>query len=135
MIEQIKERLTRAGVRFIRFQYCDNANMIRSKAVPLERIDHYAEKGVGLTKAAQAQPAMFDTVVANEAGLSPVGEIRLMPDWSSLQLLPYAPTHASVMCDMYDQDKPWEHCPRSFFEDHAGTSENSRPRDKSWAGV
>ena len=116
MLEQIKERLTRAGIRFIRFQYCDNANIIRSKAVPIERIEHFALKGVGLTKAAQAQPAMFDTVVTNTVGLSPVGEVRLMPDWSSLQLLPYSPKHASVMCSMQYQSSPWEYCPRQFLQ-------------------
>ncbi|MCL9780956.1 glutamine synthetase family protein [Vibrio sp. S4M6] len=115
MLEQIKEKLTRAGIQFVRFQYCDNANIVRAKAVPIDRLEHFSQYGVGLTKAAQAQPAMFDTVVANPVGLSPVGEVRLMPDWSSLQLLPYSTKHASVMCAMHDQGAMWEYCPRGFL--------------------
>jgi glutamine synthetase len=44
-----------------------------------------------------------------------VGEARLVPDWPTLTLLPWSPTHAQVMGDMRVDGAPWAHCPREFL--------------------
>ena len=66
--------------------------------------------------AQMALPVMYDSVVA-ETGLGPIGEVRLMPDWSTLTMLPYAPDQAQVISDMVisETGKVWEHCPRGFL--------------------
>jgi glutamine synthetase len=51
-----------------------------------------------------------------ESGLGPVGEVRLVPDWSTFTPLPYAPGHARVMGDMVRQGRPWAYCPRYFLK-------------------
>lgn len=78
-------------------------------------LSHYLEHGVGISAGQQGVPVMYDAVVP-ESGLGPVGEIRLVPDWSSLTALPYAPSHARVVGDMVQNDQPWALCPRSFLK-------------------
>ena len=42
---------------------------------------------------------MYNAVCV-EAGVGPVGEVRLMPDWDILRMLPYAKGHASVLANI-----------------------------------
>lgn len=106
--------LRSSGTRFVRVVWCDNANVIRAKAVHIGALEGYLEHGLGITPAQQAIPVMFDTVVAG-SGLGPVGEVRLMPDWDTLTALPYAPGQARVLGDMMLAGKPWALCPRDFL--------------------
>lgn len=81
-----KETLTsldRARVKFVRLIWCDNANVIRGKAIHRKRLESYLTHGVGITAAQQALPVMYDAVVQN-SGLGPIGEVRLIPDITTL---------------------------------------------------
>ena len=113
-IESVKS-LKSAGVKFLRVAFCDNANTIRAKAIHLGILEENLEYPVSITAAQQALPVMYDAVV-NQTGLGPVGEIWLVPDWSTLKILPYAPTHARVIADMVENQKPWSLCPRAFLK-------------------
>lgn len=112
MTEQLS-RLREQGVRFVRVVWCDNANVIRAKAVHLDVVEQ-GGGAVGISAAQQALPVMYDAVVP-DSGLGPVGEVQLVPDWTTLQVLPYLPGYAQVLGDMVVQDQPWEHCPRAFL--------------------
>ena len=58
---------------------------------------------------------MYD-VVSTAAGIGPVGELRMMPDWDTLRMLPYAKGHASVLANMYTAEgKPSDLCSRNFL--------------------
>src|SRR5262249_23148836 len=74
------------------------------------QLDH----GVGITAAQMAIPALAD-FVAPGAGVSAVGEARLMADWATLTSLPYAPGYARVFCDMMQGGRPWGCWPRTFL--------------------
>ncbi|MGK7929251.1 MAG: glutamine synthetase family protein [Spirulina sp.] len=115
MINPLLSSLEQAGVRFVRIMWCDNANLIRGKAVHCHRLPHYLTHGVGIARAQQAISVLRDAPVAG-AGLGPVGEVRLVPDWTTVTPLPYAPGHARVMADMVWDGKPWSYCPRSFLQ-------------------
>ncbi|MCP4119365.1 MAG: glutamine synthetase [Desulfobacteraceae bacterium] len=117
MVNAVKQTLKDAGVKFVRIIWCDNANIIRAKAVHVDYLDDCFDNGVGITFAQMALPVMYDSVVS-ETGLGPVGEVRLMPDWSTLTILPYAEGHAQVLSDMVisETGKVWEHCPRGFMK-------------------
>jgi len=117
MEEDLKQKLKDAGIRFVRILWCDNANIIRAKAAHVDYLEEYIDNGVGITMAQMALPVMYDAVVP-ETGLGPVGEVRLMPDWSTLTLLPYAPGQAQVLSDMVISatGMVWEHCPRGFLK-------------------
>ena len=113
--EQIVTACTAAGVRLVRFLYCDNGCTIRGKLVPVERLAERMRTGQGLTVAMQAMN-MLDQLQTVE-GMSAVGEIRLVPDPQSFVLLPYAPHSAAMMCDMITLERaPWGACPRSFLK-------------------
>ena len=101
------------AVHFVRVLWCDNANLIRAKAIHIDHGEGLRD-GVAITAAQQALPVMFDAV-APDSGLGPIGRARLIPDWSTLTTLPYAPGHAQVLADMRMGDTPWEHCPRDFL--------------------
>jgi glutamine synthetase len=116
MEASLKQKLKDAGIRFVRIIWCDNANIIRAKAVHIDYLDDCIDNGVGISLAQMALPVMYDSVIA-DTGLGPVGEVRLMPDWSTLTLLPFAKGHAQVMSDMIvpATNRGWDHCPRGFL--------------------
>jgi glutamine synthetase len=116
MNEAQKQSLKDAGIKFVRILWCDNANIIRAKAAHINYLESFIENGINITVAQQALPVMYDAV-APKTGLGPVGEVRLMPDWSTLTILPYAEGHAQVLSDMIvgATRKVWSHCPRGFL--------------------
>jgi glutamine synthetase len=116
MEEELKQSLKDAGIKFVRILWCDNANIIRAKAAHVDYLEEYIDNGVGITVAQMALPVMYDSVV-DDAGLGPVGEVRLMPDWSTLSILPFAEGHAQVLSDMVmsKTGEVWTHCPRGFL--------------------
>ncbi len=116
MQEEAQTLRTSDNLRFIRIVWCDNANIIRAKAVHRGAFDSACrEHGVGISEAQQAVPVMFDAP-SEGSGLGPVGEVRLVPDIDTLVMLPYAPGHARVMGDMMRDGKPWPFCPRGFLK-------------------
>ena len=115
MNHQLFSSLEKNKIRFVRILWCDNANIIRGKAVHRSRLSHYLSDGVGIAQAQQALPVMMDAIVAG-TGLGPVGEVRLVPDWTTITPLPYAAGHARVMANMIHEGLPWSFCPRSFLQ-------------------
>jgi glutamine synthetase len=115
MSREILKSLDDAGTRFVRILWCDNANIIRGKAVHRRTLSEYLKHGVGISAAQQAIPVMVDAP-APGSGLGPVGEVRLVPDWNTLTPLPYAPGHARVIGDMVKDGSPWSFCPRNFLK-------------------
>src|SRR2546422_8098592 len=112
------ERLDEAAIRWVRIAWGDHAGLIRAEAAHRRLLDDGLPEGVGITVAQQALPVMFDAV-APDSGLGPIGEARLIPDWSTLALLPWAPGHAQVMGDMMVDGAAWEHCPREYLRTQA----------------
>ncbi|MFN2139990.1 MAG: glutamine synthetase family protein [Candidatus Promineifilaceae bacterium] len=113
--EQVIAAAHNAGVRLIRFLYCDNGCVIRGKAAHIDNLAGRMASGIGLTVAMQAMN-MLDQLQAVE-GMGPVGEIRLVPDPGSFVVLPYAPNSAAMMCDMLTLERqPWGACQRTFLK-------------------
>jgi glutamine synthetase len=100
--------------------WVDTANVRRCKIVPRRRFTaNLWRHGVGVTRANHGSGVFHDGPV-NGQSLTPVGEVRLVPDLSSLVELPYARGHAAVCCDIAactasQPFEPWEHCARSFL--------------------
>jgi glutamine synthetase len=103
------------GVRLVRFLYCDNGGIVRAKAAHVERLSDRMRTGIGLTVAMQAMSSL-DQLQPVE-GMGPVGEIRLVPDPSTLRILPYAPHSAAMLADHVRLDgEPYEAGPRPFLK-------------------
>src|SRR5215211_3121971 len=95
---------------WVRFEFVDHAGIPKCKAVHRDSFERRAGAGVGLAKGVGA--------LHPESGLSPVGEVRLVPDLSTLIPLPFARGQAMVSCDMTEPDAttPWDGCPRSALK-------------------
>src|SRR5919199_559013 len=98
---------------WVRFAFVDHAGIPKTKAVYREDFQKRAEAGVGLAKGVLALDPSGQLHPAS--GLSPVGEVRLVPDLSGLTRLPFATGQAMVPCNMTEPDghTPWDGCPRS----------------------
>lgn len=113
--KKLRRWLKKQNLRFVRVVWCDNANVIRGKAFHVGLLSHEEPEGIGISVAQQAVPVMYDAVAPN-SGLGPVGEAWLMPDWSTFSPLPYAPSHARLMGDIFKDGEPWPLCPRHFLK-------------------
>jgi glutamine synthetase len=112
--EELVARCADAGVRLVRFLYCDNGGVVRGKVVPVEHLAERMSCGVGLTVAMQAMNSL-DQLQSVE-GMGPVGEIRLLPDPSTFTVIPYAPRSAVMLVDHVRLDGvPYEAGPRLFL--------------------
>ncbi|MDQ6877408.1 MAG: glutamine synthetase family protein [Candidatus Dormibacteraeota bacterium] len=112
---QAAELARAAGVRLVRFLYCDNDGLIRGKSSGIADLETRLERGIGLTLAMQAF-TMLDHLAPFE-GMGPVGEIRLIPDPSTFVVLPYAPHSGAVLVDMVELDgRPYAADGRAFLK-------------------
>jgi glutamine synthetase len=100
-------------VLWVRFTFVDHAGILKAKAVYQEDFQKRAEAGVGLAKGVLALDPNGQLHPAS--GLTPVGEVRLVPDPSGITRLPFSAGQAIVLCDMTELDArtPWEGCPRT----------------------
>ncbi|MBE9126873.1 MULTISPECIES: glutamine synthetase family protein [unclassified Coleofasciculus] len=115
MDKELLQKLDKERIRFMRILWCDNANLIRGKAVHRRTLSDYLKHGVGISAIQQALPVMYDAPVTG-SGLESVGEIRLVPDWNTFTPLPYTAGHARVIGDMVLGGSPWNCCPRNFLK-------------------
>ena len=96
-----------SGVKFVRIVWADNGNIIRGKTVYTGSLNEsHINYGIGISAGQQAVPVMYDAVM-EKSGLGPVGEVRLVPDWSSFKILPHEPSHGRVMGDMMQKGEKW----------------------------
>jgi glutamine synthetase len=104
-----------AGVRLVRFTYCDFSGVIRCKAVHASRLARRLREGVGITRAQMAMNLLEQLV--DVEGMEPVGEVRLVADPETFTVLAWAPANASVRCDQLNHDhRDWGACPRTFLK-------------------
>jgi glutamine synthetase len=112
--EEVVAACNEAGVRLVRFLYCDNGGVVRAKAAHVDRLADRIRTGIGLTVAMQAMNSL-DQLQPVE-GMGPVGEIRLVPDPDTFRVIPYAPRSAAMLVDHRRTDgAPYEAGPRNFL--------------------
>jgi len=102
-------------LELVRFLYADHGGIIRGKSAATEFLPERIASGIGHTVAMMAM-SMLDTLQP-VAGMSPVGEVRIKPDPSTLVSLPYAPGAGAMLADLVKPDgEPWEACARTFLK-------------------
>src|SRR5213595_50448 len=110
--EMIVKQAADAGVRLVRFLYCDNGGTIRGKTSAPNGLAGRISDGIGLTVAMMAMNSLDQLQPVD--GMGPVGEIRLVPDPESFTILPYAPHTAAMLVDHVRLDgQPYEAGPRN----------------------
>ncbi|WP_266081966.1 glutamine synthetase family protein [Haladaptatus caseinilyticus] len=120
---EVIEKCERHDVELVRLFWVDNAGVERGRVVNANDIESVFANGANI---AQAQQAFTDTDYPTEnAPLSRVGEVRLIPDPETFRLLPYADRGAAMMCDLYQLDQtPWPIDPRSRLQTFLDTFES-----------
>ncbi len=112
---EVLTRAETAGLRLVRFLYCDNDGIIRGKSTSVSTLKERLETGIGLTLAMQAF-TMLDHL-ASVDGMGPVGEIRLVPDPETFVVAPYAPHTGVALIDMVTlEGKPYAADGRAFLK-------------------
>ncbi|XP_047316540.1 protein fluG-like [Impatiens glandulifera] len=101
------------GVKLVRIYWVDASGQHRCRVVPEKRFDDVIKiNGVGLPVACMAISSLLDCP-ADGTNLSGVGEVRLMPDLSTRQTIPWIKDQEMVLGDMHViPGEPWEYCPR-----------------------
>ncbi|MDF3055512.1 MAG: glutamine synthetase catalytic region [Gammaproteobacteria bacterium] len=105
-IQIIKGRLEAKGIKFVRFLWCDTANIIRAKALHVDSLNTQTENGIALASSSYGFPGFADTI-APTTELQTIGQVFLRPDWDTLVFPPCMGAHACVMSVVVNQGKPW----------------------------
>lgn len=114
-IDRVLERTEVDSIDLVRFLYVDHGGVVRGKAATRSSLAQRVRTGIGHTRAMQAMNAL-DAPQPVE-GLTPVGEVRIVPDATTFTPLPYAPGAAAMMANLVRLDgQPWEACPRTFLQ-------------------
>ncbi len=112
--EEVLAAAREAGVKLVRFEYCDVSGVARTKAIHVAQLEHKLVEGVSLTRAQMSINLLEDMVHID--GMEPIGEIRLVPDPATFTVLPWTAGSASVLCDQLGHDRlDWGACPRSYL--------------------
>ncbi|ESQ45170.1 hypothetical protein EUTSA_v10010120mg [Eutrema salsugineum] len=98
---------------FVRIIWVDTSGQQRCRTVHTQRFNRSVKKnGVGLTFASMGMPSFTDGP-AEESKLTGVGEIRLVPDLSTMKTIPWTKQESMVLADMLlKPGEAWEYCPR-----------------------
>ncbi|XP_010556518.1 PREDICTED: protein fluG isoform X2 [Tarenaya hassleriana] len=114
----LKSQLTETDAQednnsFVRILWVDSSGQHRCRVVQEKRFNKSVKKnGVGLTFASMGMPSFTDGP-AEESKLTGVGEIRLVPDLSTKQAVPWTEKEEMVLADMHLRPgEAWEYCPR-----------------------
>ncbi|RVW02461.1 glutamine synthetase family protein [Rhodococcus spongiicola] len=95
--------LAQRGVVLVALPWVDNGGVVRTKAVPLDRLERAATWGVGASPVFDAFTP-DDTIVSGRYAGSPIGDLRLVPDLDRLTVLAAQPGWAWAPVHRYTQD-------------------------------
>src|SRR6516165_2021815 len=108
-------RAESAGISLVWFLYADHGGIIRGKSASAAALPSRMVTGIGHTVAMMAM-SMLDHLQPVE-GMSPVGEVRIMPDPATFVPLPYAPGAAVMLADLVQPEGgPWDACARTYLK-------------------
>lgn len=111
---QLAADLAPRGVRTVALTFVDNAGITRVKSVPLDRLPHTAEWGVGMSPVFDVF-LLDDSITTSPYIGGPAGDLRLYPDLDALTALHAQPGWAWAPVDRRTQDdEEYPACQRTF---------------------
>ena len=114
-ITAVAGRAQAEEISLVWFLYADHGGIIRGKSASAAALPSRMVTGIGHTVAMMAM-SMLDHLQPVE-GMSPVGEVRIMPDPATFVPLPYAPGAAAMLADLVQPDgEPWDACARTYLK-------------------
>ena len=110
------DHLARKGVRTVALTWVDNAGITRVKTVPLNRLQHAVDWGVGMSPVFDVF-LVDDSITTSRYIGGPAGDLRLFPDLGRLTALAGQPGWAWAPADRRTQDgEPHVACQRTFAQ-------------------
>jgi glutamine synthetase len=102
------------GVVGVAASYVDNSGIARVKAVPVNRLENAARRGIGMSPVFDV--FMFDdAITVSPSSTGPTGDLRLFPDLEQLVVLAGQPGWAWAPVDRRTQEgAPHPGCQRTF---------------------
>lgn len=98
-------------IRFLHVAWVDNGGVLRAEAVSARGLASIGTEGLPMASAIGV--ALPLDGLAEDEELSAVGQVWLVPDPQSAQVIPWEPGHARAMGFFVDaEEAPWAHCPR-----------------------
>lgn len=120
--QEVLRLIEENNIKFVRFYYIDNDNVIRGYMGNAKTMDKDLESGFSIAKAMPYFTA-FDHLVP-ESNFTYCGELRFVPDLDTFRILPYAEKTAGVICDFKTIDmKPSNACARTKLKNVLSESE------------
>jgi len=120
--EEVLQSLKENNIKYVRFLYVDNDNVIRGYMGNAKSMDKDLDSGFSVSKAMPFFTA-FDHLVP-DTNFSYFGELRIVPDLDTFRILPYAERTAAVICDFKTVDlKPSNVCARTKLKEILKQSE------------
>jgi len=111
---ELAAELAGQGVRTVALTWLDNAGVTRVKSVPIDRLEHAVEWGVGMSPVFDVF-LVDDSITTSQHVGGPAGDLRLYPDLDRLTPLAAQPGWAWAPVDRLTQDaEPYVCCQRTF---------------------
>lgn len=95
--------LKEKNVKLVEFVYVDYDGIARCKTISVEKVKAHLISGIGITKAMFAMNVHDKLLKIDD--MTAVGEVRLVPDLTSIRIVPGFPNVATVMCNHFQTDK------------------------------
>lgn len=106
-IEAAKARLAKAGVHTVIAQFVDIYGAAKGKYIPLTHLDDIVSAGAGF-----AGPSIWGTGLPRHGARS---EFYGQGDLNTLQVLPWMPGYARIVCNGVVDGKPFDGCSRRLL--------------------
>ena len=104
-LEDVRDRVSRDGVRYLFAQFVDLHSKPNAKLVPATHLDDMLTEGAG-----------FAGFAAGEVGQRPHDpDLIAVPDARSYTPLPWRPEVARLACDLQVEGRAWPYCPRTIL--------------------
>jgi glutamine synthetase len=111
-IQDILDRVSSAGVESVRLSFADQHGLLRGKTIPASGLKDALENGCAMTSTLLLKDTSHRTVFPvwtkeggyDLPGLKGAGDILMMPDPDTFQILPWAEKTGWLLCDLALKD-------------------------------
>ena len=105
-LADVRQLVDERGIKFFLCSYVEMSGAPKAKLVPATHLEEMAAEGAG-----------FAGFAAGEIGQGPHDpDMACIPDFSSLQIVPWRPEIAWVAGNIHVNEQEWPYCPRTILQ-------------------
>ncbi len=127
--QDVLAQVAASGVETVRLSFADQHGLLRGKTLPISGLEDALESGCAMTSTLLLKDTSHRTVFPvwtkdggyDLPGLKGAGDIVMLPDPATFQVLPWAEKTGWILCDLYLKDgQPLPFCTRAKLRDALG---------------